>query len=142
MLKLMKKRVKRKTRNGDTSTTIYTLERIPDRRSRDKNEPPEAAEPENKGWFRRELKEIRNTIIEASFNKAWHTTIYIAVYGFIQLYLPGMMVLVPWLPPVVFSAAAGYVAYITGALLLFYLRRFVVWAAGKRKRRSAGKRKQ
>ena len=140
MLKLMKKRVNRKTKNGDTSTTIYTIERIPNHR--DKDETPEPASSENKGWFRRELKEIRNTIIEASFNKAWHTPIYFAVYGFIQLYLPVLMVVLPWLPPVVFSAVAGYVAYITWALLLFYLRRFVVWAAGKRKRRCAGKRKQ
>ena len=83
------------------------------------------------GWVSHELTEARNTIIEATFNKFWHTTIWGSISALIPLYLPYLLILFPGLPPVVAMGSAVFVSYILAALLLSYLRRLVVWGAGK-----------
>lgn len=84
-------------------------------------------------FIKNEVREARNTITEATFNNLWHTPACAAIYAFVNQYLHYLLVLVPGLSPVIAAAVGLYCSYILAALLLSYLRRLVLWGAGKLK---------
>lgn len=124
---IMKKTVvNKKTKTGTTRTETTTFGFS--RKSRRKKKP---AVNHNTGWFKREMTEVGNTIIEATFNNLWHTPLWVAITTWMLFYLQYLLVLVPGLPVVFAAGAVLVVSFFAAALLLAYLRRFVVWGAGK-----------
>lgn len=132
------KEVERQTENGRIYTKETTWGFFSNRRRKRKTA---GGGDKVKGWVRNEVTEVRNTLIEATFNSFWHTPICSAITTFLTLYTPYFAV-IPVIPKAIILFLIALVGYLTAALILSYARRFVVWGAGKIKRLFGGKGKQ
>lgn len=134
MIQIQKKTVLKKTKTGSSRTETISIGLTRKSHRRKKTVASPNAVRNKPSWLASELTEARNTIIEATFNNIWHTPLWGFISALIPLYLPYLLILFPGLPPVVAMGSAVFVSYILAALLLSYLRRLVVWGAGKFKR--------
>lgn len=125
------KEVERQTQNGRTYTkeTTWGLSRS----RRKKTKAASSGAVNKKRWYQKEITEIYNTVVEASFNKWWHTGLCTVLTSYAAPYLQYLLVLIPGLPPVMAYAVLVYLCYVTAAVILSYLRRFTVWGTGKLK---------
>lgn len=130
------KEVERQTKNGRTYTKETTWCLFWNRRKK-KRTTGEGIE-KIKSWFQKEIAEGRNTLIEASFNNFWHTPLCLALTAYFSIYTPYLLMLMPWLTPYAAGLAIAFVSYLLAALILSYLRRLVVWGAGKLKKLFCG----
>lgn len=128
MLKKTVRKVERQTKKGQTHTTETTWGFSWNRRSR-KRTNKDARKKQS--WYQKEISEIGNTVIEACFNKWWHTAIFLTFSNHMIVYMQYLLVLIPWLPPVAVSAAAVLLSYVAAAVILFYFRRFAVFGFRK-----------
>jgi len=133
MIQIQKKTVLKKTKTGSSRTETISIGLTRKSRRRKKTVASPNAVRNKPSWLASELTEARNTIIEATFNNIWHTPLWGFISALTPLYLPYLLILFPGLPPVVAMGSAVFVSYILAALLLSYLRRLVVWGAGKLK---------
>lgn len=134
------KEVEHQTENGRTYTRETTWDFLWNRRN--KTELAPSSVEKTRGWLRHEITEGRNTLIEAAFNNFWHTPLWLALTAYLSIYTPYLLMLIPWLTPYAAGLAIAFVSYLIVALGLSYLRRFVVWGAGKLKSVLSGKGKQ
>lgn len=134
------KEVERQTKNGRIYTRETTWGCFSNRRRKRKT--AVGGVDKIKGWVRNEVTEVRNTLIEATFNSLWHTPLCLTITAYLTTYWPYLLVLIPGLPQAVAVAAAAFISYLIAALILSYARRLVVWGAGKIKELFGGSGKQ
>lgn len=133
MIEIQKKTVLKKTKSGSSRTETITIGLTRKSRRKKKTVASPVTVRNKPSWVSRELTEARNAVIEATFNNIWHTPLWGFISALIPLYLPYLLILFPGLSPLVATGSALFVSYILAALLLSYLRRLVVWGAGKLK---------
>lgn len=134
MFRKIETEVERQTENVRTYTKETTWEFYWNPRKKRKSA---ACGEKIKGWIRNEVTEARNTLIEAAFNNLWHTPLWYAVTYYLAIYWH-YIVLIPGVTPVTAGLIIIFVSYLIAALILSYLRRFILWVPGKVKKLFGG----